>query len=323
MQRCLALLLLIATALMSVDAARAQSTYPTRPVRIICGFPAGTSLDIITRIYAQKLEERLGQPFVVENRAGASGNLAAETASRSVSDGYTLLSDGITQAISMSLFRSINFDIVKDFEPIGFLGNAPNILVVNASLGVNSVAELITLAKSRPGDLTYGTAGVGTAPHMAGELFNLMTGAKLMHVPYRGTNQAVIDLIGGRLSLMFSPAPTIVPHLNESKLKVLATTAARRSSLVPDLPPLAEAGLPGFDNSIWYALWAPKGTPQEIVKTINAALVDAAARDDVKRQLATNGADPMVASPAEFGTYVQEEVKKWAKVIEFAGTRLD
>jgi tripartite-type tricarboxylate transporter receptor subunit TctC len=323
MQRCLALLLLIAAALTSGDVARAQSAYPTRPVKIICGFPAGTSLDIITRIYAQKLEERLGQPFVVENRAGASGNIAAEAASRATADGYTLLSDGITQAISMSLFRTINFDIVKDFEPIGFLGNAPNILVVNAGLGVNSVPELIALAKSRPGDLTYGTAGVGTAPHMAGELFNLMTGAKLTHVPYRGTNQAIIDLIGGRLSLMFSPAPTIVPHLKESKLKVLATTAARRSGLVPDLPPLAEAGLPGFDNSIWYALWAPKGTPPEIVNAVNAALVAAAAQDDVKRQLGTNGADPMTASPAEFGTYVQDEVKKWAKVIEFSGTKLD
>ena len=323
MRRRSALLLLSAIALALPSGARAQGAYPTRPVKIICGFPAGTSLDIVTRIYAQKLEERLGQPFVVENRAGASGNIAAEAASRSPSDGYTLLSDGITQAISMSLFRTINFDIVKDFEPIGFLGNAPNILVVNASLGVNSVAELITLAKSRPGDLTYGTAGVGTAPHMAGELFNLMTGAKLTHVPYRGTNQAIIDLIGGRLSLMFSPAPTIVPHLKEAKLKVLATTAARRSNLVPDLPPLAESGLPGFDNSIWYALWAPKGTAPEIVKALNAAVVQAAGQDDVKRQLGVNGADPMVASPEEFGAYVREEVGKWAKVIAFSGTKLD
>jgi tripartite-type tricarboxylate transporter receptor subunit TctC len=323
MRRRLALLLLSAFALAVPNGAQAQGAYPTRPVKIICGFPAGTSLDIITRIYAQKLEERLGQPFVVENRAGASGNIAAEAASRSSSDGYTLLSDGITQAISMSLFRTINFDIVKDFEPIGFLGNAPNILVVNASLGVNSVAELIKLAKSRPGDLTYGTAGVGTAPHMAGELFNLMTGAKLTHVPYRGTNQAIIDLIGGRLSLMFSPAPTIVPHLKEAKLKVLATTAARRSNLVPDLPPLAESALPGFDNSIWYALWAPKGTPPEIVKALNAAVVQAAGQDDVKRQLGVNGADPMVASPEEFGAYVREEVSKRAKVIAFSGTKLD
>ncbi len=323
MRRCLALLLLSALAFAVPNGAHAQGAYPTRPVKIICGFPAGTSLDIVTRIYAQKLEERLGQPFVVENRAGASGNIAAEAASRSTPDGYTLLSDGITQAISMSLFRTINFDIVKDFEPIGFLGNAPNILVVNASLGVNSVAELIALAKSRPGDLTYGTAGVGTAPHMAGELFNLMTGAKLTHVPYRGTNQAIIDLIGGRLSLMFSPAPTIVPHLKEAKLKVLATTAARRSNLIPDLPPLAESGLPGFDNSIWYALWAPKGTAPEIVKALNAAVVQAAGQDDVKRQLGVNGADPMVASPEEFGAYVREEVSKWAKVIAFSGTKLD
>ena len=323
MQRCLGLLLLIVTVFATGDAALAQSAYPTRPVKIICGFPAGTSLDIVTRIYAQKLEERLGQTFVVENRGGASGNLATEAVMRSEADGYTLLSAGITQAISMSLFKKVNFDILKDFEPIGFLGSAPNILVVNVGLGVKSVPELVALAKSRPGELTYGTAGVGTAPHMSGELFNLMTGAKLAHVPYRGTNQAIIDLIGGRLSLMFSPAPTIVPHLKDPNLKFLATTSARRSSLVPDLPPLAEAGLPGFDTSLWYAMWAPKGTPQAIVKAINTALVRATETDDVKRQLAVNGADPMTASAEEFEAYVREEVKKWAKVVEFSGIKLD
>jgi len=323
MQRCLGLLLLIVTVFATGDAALAQSAYPTRPVKIICGFPAGTSLDIVTRIYAQKLEERLGQTFVVENRGGASGNLATEAVMRSEADGYTLLSAGITQAISMSLFKKVNFDILKDFEPIGFLGSAPNILVVNVGLGVKSVPELVALAKSRPGELTYGTAGVGTAPHMSGELFNLMTGAKLAHVPYRGTNQAIIDLIGGRLSLMFSPAPTIVPHLKDPNLKFLATTSARRSSLVPDLPPLAEAGLPGFDTSLWYAMWAPKGTPQAIVKAINTALVRATETDEVKRQLAVNGADPMTASAEEFEAYVREEVKKWAKVVEFSGIKLD
>jgi len=324
MKRILALLILIAAGAALAPLAQAQSAYPTRAVKIICGFPAGTSLDIITRIYAQKLEESLGQPFVVENRVGASGNLAAEAAARSAPDGYTLLTGGVTQAISMSLFKTVNFDVVGDFEPVGFIGNAPNILVVNAALGVKSVPELIALAKSRPGELTYGTAGVGTAPHMSGELFNLMTGVKLLHIPYRGTNQAIVDLLGGRLSLMFSPAPTIAPHMNDVKLKLLATTSARRSSLAPDLPPLGEtAGLEGFDTAIWYAMWAPKGTPQAIVRAINAVLVKATATAGVRGQLAANGADPLTATPDEFGAHVREEVKKWAKVVAFSGAKID
>jgi tripartite-type tricarboxylate transporter receptor subunit TctC len=233
MKRLLALLMLIACALTAAPA-MAQSAYPTKPVKVICGFPPGSSLDVITRIYAQKLEESLGQPFVVENRAGASGNLAAETVARAAPDGYTLLSDGISQAVSMSLFKNVSFNVVGDFEPIGFVGSTPNILVVNAGLGVQSVPELIARAKAHPGELSYGTAGVGTAPHMSGELFNFMAGVKLMHVPYRGTNQAMVDLLGGRLSLMFSPGPTIVPHVSDARLKLLATTssAARASCLI-------------------------------------------------------------------------------------------
>jgi tripartite-type tricarboxylate transporter receptor subunit TctC len=324
MRRLLALLALITCGLTAATAVRAQGSYPARPVKIICGFAAGSSLDIITRIYAQKLEEGLGQPFFVENRAGASGNLAAETVARAAPDGYTLLSDGITQAISMSLFKSISFDIVSDFEPIAFVGSTPNILVVNAALGVQSVPELIARAKAHPGELSYGTAGIGTAPHMSGELFNLMAGVKLMHVPYRGTNQAMIDLLGGRLSLMFSPGPTIVPHMTDTRLKLLGTTSAARSSLVPDLKPLGQtAGLEGFDTSLWYGAWAPKGTPKEIVKAINNVVVKATAMPAMKSQLAANGADPVIATPDEFGAYVRAEVEKWAKVVAFSGTKID
>jgi tripartite-type tricarboxylate transporter receptor subunit TctC len=324
MKRFLALLVLLACALAAAPAVQAQGAYPARPVKIVCGFPAGSSLDIITRIYAQKLEESLGQPFIVENRVGAAGNVAAEATARAPADGYTLLSDGIAQAISMSLFKNVTFDIVADFEPIGFIGSTPAILVVNAEVGVKSVAELIALAKSRPGQLTHGTSGVGTAPHMAAELFNLMAGVKLLHVPYRGTNQAIVDLLGGRLSLMFSPAPTIAPHAGDAKLKLLATTSARRSSLFPDLPALGEqGGLEGFDTSLWFGLWAPKGTPKEIVKTINEVLVKATATPAVKSQLAANGADPVTGTPEEFGVFVREEVKKWAKVVAVSGAKVD
>jgi tripartite-type tricarboxylate transporter receptor subunit TctC len=319
------ILFLVSTLLgtLTFSDARAQGSYPSRPVKIICGFPAGTSLDIITRIFAQKLEERLGQPFIVENRAGASGNLAAEAVARAAPDGYTLLSDGITQAISMSLFKNINFDIVADFEPIGAIGNAPIILVVNSGLGINSVPELIARAKVRDGELTYGTAGVGTAPHMSAELFNLMAGVKLAHVPYRGTNQAIVDLLGGRLALMFAPAPTIAPHAKEGKLKMLATTSAQRSALLPELPPLAEAGLAGFDTSIWYGFWAPRGTSPEIVKAVSDVIVKTSATPDVKGLLAANGADPMAGTPPEFAAFVRREVSKWEKVVSFSGVKAE
>ncbi|MCC6775142.1 MAG: tripartite tricarboxylate transporter substrate binding protein [Hyphomicrobiales bacterium] len=321
------LVAIVATALTltaSATVAWAQAAYPTRPVKIFCGFPAGTSLDIITRIYAQKLEEAFGQPFVVENRVGASGNLALETAARAAPDGYTLVTGGVTQTISMSLFKTINYDVVGDFEPVGFIGNAPTIVVVGAALGVKTVPELIALAKTRPGEITYGTAGVGTLPHMSGELFNLRAGVKLTHVPYRGTNQAVVDLIGGRLSMMFSPAPTIAPHMSDARLQLLATTSAERSSLMPSLPPLGDTpGLEGFDTSIWYSVWAPKGTPKEIVRALNAVLVKASATDAVKAQLATNGADPRSATPEALAAFVREEVQNWAKVVAASGVKID
>lgn len=231
MKRIVALVLSISCVLMAASVARAQSDYPTKPVKIIVGFPSGTGIDIITRIYARKLEETLGQPFVVENRGGVSGNLAAAAVAKMAPDGYTLLSNGITQTISMSLFKNLTFDIVKDFEPVGFIGSTPSILAVNAGTKINSVGELIAVAKERPNGLTYATAGTGTAPHMSGELFNLMTGAKLRHVPYRGNVQAVADLIGGHVEVMFPPAPLVVPQRNEIKAE-----AAGRHVRPPDAP---------------------------------------------------------------------------------------
>ena len=215
MKRYLALAALLIGIGAAATTIHAQEPYPTRSIKMICGFPAGSSLDVITRIYAARLEKNLGQPVVVENRVGASGNLAAETVARSAPDGYTLLTNGVTLPISMSLFKKISFDVIKDFTPIGFMGNIPIILAANPALGVNSVSELIALAKSRPGELTHGSAGIGSIQHLSGELFNTMAGVKLAHIPYRGTNQVIVDFLGGRLSLMFSPAPTIAPHLKE------------------------------------------------------------------------------------------------------------
>jgi tripartite-type tricarboxylate transporter receptor subunit TctC len=302
----------------------ADDAYPNHPVRIICGFPAGSTLDIASRIFAHALEEKLGQPFVVENRVGASGNLAAEMVAHAAPDGYTLLTGGISQAISMSLFKDINYDIVNDLAPIGFISNSPNILVVNKSLNVSTVPDFIALAKSRPGELTYGTGGVGTAPHLSGELFNMMAGVKLLHVPYRGTNQAVIDLLSGRISLMFAPTATIAPNIHDDRLKLLAVTSADRSDMVPDLPPLAETpGLAGFDTSVWQGLWAPKGTPKDIVDRINAILTEASGATAVKKSLDDVGTQAVIATPEKFGSFVSDEVKKWAAVVKFSGAKAD
>lgn len=272
MKRVLSLFWVLGCVAALTTAASAQS-YPNRPVKIVCGFPAGSSLDITTRIFSQKLEEAMGQPFVVENRVGATGNIAAEFVARSGPDGYTLMTNGTSQAISMSVFKKLNFDIVTDFEPVALISLMPMILVVSSSLGVSTVPELIALAKSRPGELTYGSSGVGTVPQMSAELFNLMTGTKINHVPYRGTNQVLVDLLAGRVSMIFAPAPTLAGHRDDPRLKILAVTTTKPSDLVPGVQPLAKLGLDGFDTSLWNAIWAPKGTPKDIVTALNKVVV--------------------------------------------------
>jgi tripartite-type tricarboxylate transporter receptor subunit TctC len=323
MKRYLALAALLIGLAAAATTVHAQEPYPARSIKMICGFPAGSSLDVITRIYAARLEKSLGQPVVVENRAGASGNLAAETVARSAPDGYTLLTNGVTLPISMSLFKKISFDVIKDFTPIGFMGNIPIILAANPALGVNSVAELITLAKSRPGELTHGSAGIGSIQHLSGELFNTMAGVKLAHIPYRGTNQVIVDILGGRLSLMFSPAPTIVPHLKEGKLKTLAVTSARRSTLYPELPTLSESGLAGFDAPLWFGIWAPKSTPQPIVAAIYNVMKEVPGTPEGRAQLAAAGIEAVSMTTDEFAAFVRNEVTKWAKLVEASGATAD
>ena len=323
MKRYLALAALLIGIGAAATTIHAQEPYPARSIKVTCGFPAGSSLDVITRIYAAKLEKTLGQPVVVENRAGASGNLAAETVARSAPDGYTLLTNGVTLPISMSLFKKISFDVIKDFTPIGFMGNIPIILAANPALGVNSVAELIALAKSRPGELTHGSAGIGSIQHLSGELFNTMAGVKLAHIPYRGTNQVIVDILGGRLSLMFSPAPTIVPHLKEGKLKTLAVTSAKRSTLYPELPTLSESGLAGFDAPLWFGIWAPKNTPQPIVAAIYNVMKEVPGTAEGRSQLAAAGIEAVSMTTDEFAAFVRNEVTKWAKLVEASGATAD
>jgi tripartite-type tricarboxylate transporter receptor subunit TctC len=323
MKRWFALAVLTIGILWTAVTAHAQETYPARSIKMICAFPAGSSLDVMTRIYAAKVEKALGQPVVVENRVGASGNLAAAAVARSAPDGYTLLTTGVTLTISMSLFKNISFDVIKDFTPIGFMGNIPIILAANQTLGVNSIAELIALAKSRPGELTHGSAGIGSIQHLSGEMFNSMTGVKLGHIPYRGTNQVIVDFLGGRLSLMFAPAPTVVPLLKEGKLKTLAVTTAKRSSLYPDIPTLSESGLGGFDASLWNGILAPKDTPQPVVEALHKAMKEVFDTPEGRAQLAAAGIEAVPMTTDQFAAFIRSEVQKWSVLVKASGASVE
>jgi tripartite-type tricarboxylate transporter receptor subunit TctC len=312
---CAALILLVAQTLFS--SAYAQTNYPSRPIRIVCGFPAGTSADIMARIFAQKLSEKFGQQLIVENKLGASGNLAAETVARAEPDGYTLLLGTVANSISVSALKNLSHDFAADFAPIAVVSSAPNILVVGDGVGAASVPEFLKFAKGRS-DLFFGSAGVGTAPHLSGELFNMMTGTKLTHVPYRGNSQGLVDLLSGRLHAIFAPAPTLAAFVSDQRVKALAVTSAKRSSQYPNLPTLDESGLPGFDTSIWYGFLAPKGTPPQILKTLADALVEAGENADMKAELARNGAEPLSITRDKFGAFIAEDIAKWRKVVDFA-----
>ena len=304
---------------LAATAAQAQPFQPTRPIKLICAFPAGSSLDVISRIYAARLERSLGQTVVVENRPGASGNLAAETVARAAPDGYTLLANGVTLPIAMSLFKKLSFDLSKDFTPVGFMGNIPIILSANPTLEIGSIPSLIALARTRPGELTHGSAGIGSIQHLAGELFNTMAGVKLAHVPYRGTNQVIVDFLGGRLSLMFAPAPTIAHVMKEGKFKTLAVTSPARSTLYPDIPTISESGLAGFDAQLWFGMWAPKDTPPSIVATLYDATKDLSGTTEGRAQLAASGIEASQMTTAEFADFVRREVEKWAKLVQISG----
>ena len=323
MKRLIALAICMVWWLPAATPAHAQESYPARPIKMICGFPAGSSLDVITRIYADRIEKALGQPVVVENRVGHSGNIAADAVARSTPDGYTLVTNGVTMAIAMSLFKKIPFDVVNDFTPVGLMGNIPIILSANASLGVNSLAELIALAKARPGELTHGSAGIGSIQHLSGELFNTMAGVKLAHVPYRGTNQVIVDFLGGRLSLMFAPAPTIASHLKDSRVKPLAVTSGKRSYLYPDLPTLSESGLAGFDTQLWFSIWGPKDMPKPVVAALYNVIKQVSGSPEGKAQLAASGIEAVPMTTDEFAAFVRDEVKKWAKLVEISGATAD
>src|SRR5262249_53807612 len=304
--------LIAGAAALPVPIAEAQS-YPARPVRIVIGFGPGASGDIAARVLAQSLSQQLGQQFIVENRSGAGSNIATNFVAHAPNDGYTLLQGTVANTINPVITPNLGFDVIKDFATL------PNIVVVHPSLGVHTVQELIKLAREKPGQLSFGSAGVGGTSHFTGELFNVMAGINLVHVPYPGTAQAATDLLSGRVQVMFSPASTVLQFVADGKLVALASSTFRRASVAPDLPTVSEAGLPGFDTAGWFGLLAPAGTAREIIDRLAAASNEAAKSPDVVATLARQGFDMAGGSPEEFAAFIRNDLAKWERVASAAG----
>jgi tripartite-type tricarboxylate transporter receptor subunit TctC len=298
----------------ALSRAAAAQTYPDRPVRIICGFPPGGISDTYARLMAQWLSQQLGQQFIVENRPGAGATLAAEAVAKSAPDGYTLLQTTSADAWNETLYQNLNFDIVRDFSAIGTISRGSGLLVVNPSLPVQSVPELIAYAKSNPGKVTMASAGVGSAPHMFWELFRTKTGVDMVHVPYRGGGPAVVDLLGGQVQAYFGTFPSTIEQVRAGKLRALAVTSPTRVAVLPDVPAMAEF-LPGFEASIYVGLAAPRGTPAAIIETLGDTLSRALDDPAIARRIAEFGDVPLRLSPAAFSKLVADETEKWAAVI--------
>jgi len=298
-------------------------TYPSKTVRMIVPFPPGGANDILGRILAQKLAESLGQSFIVDNRAGASGIIGTEIVARADPDGYTVLMTPNTLAIQPSLYEKLPFDAFKDFAPVSLVAIVPNILIATRTLPVSSVKELIALAKRRPNELHYGSAGIGGSVHLAAELFRSMTSAQLVHVPYKGGGPALIDLIGGQIEILFPDALAGSPHIRAGKVKPLAVTSNKRLPSLPQLPTIAESGVAGYDSVGWYGIVAPVRTSAQIVEALSASISIALRSPDVKEKLSAQAAEPVGGTPSEFKAHIASEASKWAKVIKAAGIRAE
>ena len=311
-----------ATALPALDRPAWALDYPTRPVHIIVGFAAGGPNDISARLIAQWLSQRLGQQFIVENRTGAGGNIAVEAVVRAPADGYTLLLVPAPAAINATLYHNLTFNFIRDIAPIAGIVRVPEVMVVNPAVPAKTVPEFIAYAKANPGKINMASAGNGSVPHVAGELFKFMTGLDLVRVSYRGGGPALVDLLGGQVQVMFEPTLSTLPHIREGKLRALAVTSATRSNALPGVPALAEF-VPGYEATAWFGIGAPKNVPAAIVdklnREINAGLADA----KLKEQLVGLGGEPMPMSPGAFAAFIAAETDKWAKVIKFAGITVE
>jgi tripartite-type tricarboxylate transporter receptor subunit TctC len=302
-----------------VSSARAQ-TYPTRPVRLIIGFPAGGPTDIVGRVIAQWLSERLGQEFVVENRAGAASNIGTEAALRAPPDGYTLLQVTSSNAVNATFYDKLNFNLMNDMAPVAGIIRVPFVMEINPSIPAKSVPEFIAYAKANPGKINMASGGIGTSTHIAGEFFKMMAGVNLIHVPYRGSAPALTDLIGGQVHVMFDILPSSLQHIRSGTLRGLAVSSATRSEVLPDRPALGDS-LPGYEASAWYGIGAPRNTPSDIVEKLNHEINAGLADAKTKARLAELGGTVTPGSPADFGKFVAQEIEKWGKVIKFSGAR--
>jgi tripartite-type tricarboxylate transporter receptor subunit TctC len=311
---------LLALSTLMAPAAFGQG-YPNKPVRVIVPFTAGSATDILARTFGQKLSEMWKQSVIVENHPGAGGTIGAALVAKAPADGYTLLVHSSAQAYNPSIYASLPYDTTKDFADIAALGGQPNVLVVAPTSGFKSVADLIAQAKQKPGQLNFGSAGQGSGTHINGEKFKLAAGIDVVHIPYKGTPEALTDTMAGRITYFFSPVSAALPFVRDGKLTALAVSTAKRSSVLPNVPTIAEAGLPGFDYSLWVGLFAPAGTPADVVDKIARDVRAASQSSEVKERFATLGAEPMPMSPAEFKQFVETEITDSAKVIKAAGIK--
>jgi tripartite-type tricarboxylate transporter receptor subunit TctC len=303
--------------------AQAPDAWPIRPIRFILPFPPGGGTDILGRLIAERLTANLGQPVVAENRGGAGGNVGAEAAAKSAPDGYTIVLVAPSLAISPSLYSRLNYDPVKDFAPVSLVATVPNVMITHPSVPAGTLVEFIRLAKTKPGEMNFGSGGSGTSNHLAGELFNIVAGVKLVHVPYKGVNLAMNDVLSGRIQLVVIGIPAAAPHIKAGKLRALALLAPRRSPVLPDVPTVAEAGLPKFEVTTWYGILAPAGTPGPIVARLNAELVKIMHAPDLKERLDAMATDAVTSTPDEFADLIKREIVKWGEVVRDAGLKAD
>jgi len=307
----------------SADAHGQATSWPVRSLRIIVPAAPGGTVDLLSRAVSQKLGEGLGQSVIVENRPGASTNLGNDVVAKATPDGYTLLMSGITLSTNPHLYTKLTYDPQKDFAPISLVATSGNVLVVNPSLGVATVQELVKLARARPGRLHYGTPAVGATGHLAAEMFNLMAGVKLVQVPYKGAAPALADLIAGQIEMTFDNIPAAIGHIRSGKLKAVAVTSAQRSTSLPDVPTIAESGIPGYDISAWFGLAAPVATPSEVVARLHREVVKAIASPETRTRFAQIGFEPVGSSPAEFDRLIRRDLERFGRIIREAGIRAD
>jgi len=309
----------VGCALCAATPAALGQAYPTKPVRMIAASSPGSAVDIVARIVAQKLGEQLGQQVVVDNRAGAGGNLGAELAAKAAPDGYTLFMGTPAHAINTGLYRKLNYDLIRDFSPVTQVTSGQYVVVVHPSLPAKSIRELIALARGKPGQLNYASAGSGNATHLAGELFASATRIKLVHVPYKGSGPAVTDLVGGQVQLMFANLVAALPQVKTGRIRALAVTGQTRAAAAPELPTVIEAGVPGYVVTSWFGVLVPAATPRELIMKLNAELARTMSAPDVRDRLAADGAEPTTGTPEQFGAFLRAEIAQWTKVVKDAG----